>query len=59
MKDIFKGLLIIFICFIIVDFLYTEKNTCSVENDFGTENYKCGILKKQSGIEIYLFNRYW
>ncbi len=59
MKDIFVGLIIILVAFLIVDFIYTEKNTCTVSKNSYTDNYKCGILKKNVDIEIYLFDRYW
>lgn len=61
MKDVFVGILIIIIAFLIVDFIYTEKNTCVIQECSGcpiTEE-KCGIIKKQLNIDINLFNRYW
>lgn len=60
MKDIFVGLIIIFVCAIIVDFIATEKNTCPKSTNTGiVEEYKCGFLKSQMNINFDLFNRYW
>lgn len=61
MRDIFIGLVIILVCFLLIDFISTEKNTCEkVEyNGAKSENYKCGILKNNLDLEIDLFNRYW
>lgn len=60
MKDIFVGIVIIIVAFLLIDFFYTEKNTCDkVITGGGTQEYKCGILKKQSDIEIDLFGRFW
>ncbi len=61
MKDIFIGLLIIIVVFLIVDFIYTEKNTCVTSSCTGCalEEEKCGIIKKELEIDIYLFGRYW
>ena len=61
MKDIFLGILIIAVVFLIVDFIYTEKNTCLVKECNGCSQIesKCGIIKKELGIDINLFDRYW
>ena len=58
MKDIFIGIIIIFVVFVIIDFIYTEKNTCVV-NESGLVEAKCGFIKEQFDIDITLFNRYW
>ncbi len=55
MKDIAIGLVIIIVCFLVIDFIYTEKNVCNKE----TIEYKCGVLKKQFNINIDIFGRYW
>lgn len=60
MKDILIGLVIIFACFLIGDFIYTEKNTCTKKASIGeSQEYKCGFIKKQFDINIDLFDRYW
>ncbi len=60
MKDIAVGLVIIFVCFLIGDFIYTEKNTCPKQAVIGeAQAYKCGLIKKQFDINIDLFGRYW
>lgn len=60
MKDIFIGLLIALVVFLITDFLYTEKNTCIITQDnYVKTEEKCGIIKKQLNKDIYLFGRYW
>ncbi len=61
MKDIFVGLVIIFVGFLIIDFIYTETNTCAVATcqNCTSEEVKCGIIKKQFDINIDLFGRYW
>lgn len=60
MKDILIGLVIILIAFLVVDFIYSEKNYCEkVHYGSGNESYKCGIIKKNLDINIDLFNRYW
>ncbi len=59
MKDIFIGFAIIIIMALVIDFIYTEKNTCMVSDPAGTHEYKCGILKKQMNIDIKLLDRYW
>ena len=61
MKDIGIGLIIIVVVFLIVDFIYTEKNTCVITPGNGYNNIeeKCGILKKQLDIDINVFGRYW
>ena len=59
MKDIFIGLAIIVVVFVIIDFLYTEKNTCLIEEKHIKTEEKCGIIKKQLDININLFDRYW
>lgn len=60
MKDIFVGILIILVIFLVGDFIYSEKNTCtSSEVGHIGEQAKCGFLKKNSDINIYLFDRYW
>ena len=59
MRDIVVGLAIIFGIFLLVDFITTEKNSCVVTRDLGTQEYKCGILYKELDIKIDLFDRYW
>lgn len=59
MKDIFIGLVIIVVAFLIIDFIYTEKNTCLIEENNSYSEMKCGIIKKQLDIDINIFNRYW
>lgn len=61
MKDILIGLVIIMIAFLIIDFIYTEKNTCVIEENSGytKTEAKCGIIKSQLNIDINLFDRYW
>ena len=59
MKDIGIGLIIIIVVFLIVDFIYTEKNTCVINNNYVVSEEKCGILKKELDIDFYLFERYW
>ncbi len=61
MKDIFIGLVIIFVAFILIDFIYTEKNSCIIEtcSSCTKEEVKCGIIKKQFSFDINLFGRYW
>lgn len=60
MKDIIIGIVIILVVFLIGDFLYAEKNTC-IRNEPGHVNEitKCGLVKKELDINIYLFERYW
>ena len=59
MKDIFIGLVIIVVAFLIIDFIYTEKNTCLIEENNSYSEMKCGIIKKQLDIDINIFNKYW
>lgn len=60
MRDIFIGLLICLACFLVADFIYTEKNTCTVGvSGYTDKEYKCGLIKKQFDINIDLFGRYW
>ncbi|MCM1052429.1 MAG: hypothetical protein NC483_00405 [Ruminococcus sp.] len=59
MKEIFTGLIICLVCFLLIDFLYTTKNTCIISDTYGNTEYKCGILKKELDTDIYLFDRYW
>ena len=59
MRDILIGLVIIVVAFIIIDFLYTEKNTCTIEENHITTEAKCGVIKEQLNIDINLFDRYW
>ena len=59
MKEILIGIIIIVIAFLIIDFIYTEKNTCVINNGYERSEEKCGILKKQLNIDINLFDRYW
>ena len=60
MKDVLIGLVIIVFCFLVIDFLYTEKNTCTVNKlDYNTDNVKCGFIKKQFNVDIYIFGRLW
>ena len=61
MKDIFIGLVIIAVAFLIIDFIYTEKNTCLIKenNNYTNTEVKCGIIKKQMDLDINLFGRYW
>lgn len=60
MRDIAIGIVILVVCFLVGDFLYSEKNYC----DVGDQGYvgveaKCGIIKKNFDIDINLFGRYW
>lgn len=57
MKDIVIGVIILVCVFLVVDFIYTEKNVCTISTD--NQEYKCGILKTQLDTELYLFDRYW
>lgn len=60
MKDILIGFIIILACFLVADFIYSEKNICT--KTFvggGTEEYKCGLIKKQFNIDIDFLDRYW
>ena len=59
MRDIFIGLIIAIVCFFIVDFIYTEKNTCWIDKIGVSEPKKCGIIKDKMDIDIYLFERFW
>lgn len=60
MKDILIGLVIILVCFLVGDFIYTEKNVCTKSLAIGNgQEYKCGFIKKQFDINIDLFGRYW
>ncbi len=60
MRDILVGLLILVVCFLIGDFIYTEKNTCQVNNNgFAVKERKCGLIKKQFDINIDIFGRLW
>ena len=61
MKDIFIGLVIIAEAYLVIDFIYTEKNTCVVQECSGCaiEEAKCGFIKNQFDININLFGRYW
>lgn len=60
MKDILTGFAIILAVFFVGDLIYSEQNTC-VRNENGHigEFCKCGLLKNQFDINIYLFDRYW
>ena len=60
MKDILIGIIIIFVVFLIGDFIYAEKNTCiRNEKEHIGEFCKCGLIKNQFDINIYIFDRYW
>lgn len=60
MKDILIGFIIIIACFLVADFIYSEKNTCSKTLVSGTTTeYKCGLIKKQFNIDIDFLDRYW
>ena len=61
MKDILIGLIIILVAFLIIDMIYTEKNTCLIteNNGYTITEVKCGIIKDQLNIDINLFGRYW
>lgn len=59
MKDIFNGLMVCIILFIVVDFIYTTKNTCTIIKNHNETTENCGILKKNLDYNIYFFNRYW
>lgn len=61
MKDILIGLVIILVAFLVIDFIYTEKNTCLIRenNSYTITEVKCGIIKKQLDLDINLFGRYW
>ncbi len=60
MKDILIGIIIIIVIFLIGDFIYAEKNIC-IRGETGHigEKTKCGLIKKQFDLNIYLFDRYW
>jgi len=59
MKDIAVGIVIILVCFLIIDFLYTEKNTCDVGKVGYNESAKCGFVKEQFNVDIKILGRYW
>lgn len=59
MRDILIGIILLAAGFLIVDFIYTEKNTCSITDNYGIKNHKCGILYKELNINVYFFERYW
>ena len=59
MKDILIGIVIVLVAFFIIDFIYTEKNTCVISSGYQNKEEKCGVLKKELNIDIYLFDRYW
>ena len=59
MKDILIGLVIILVAFLLIDFIYTEKNTCLINENNSISEVKCGVIKKQLDIDINLFGRYW
>ncbi len=59
MRDVLIGVLILLISFLVADFIYTEKNTCSITDEYGVKNEKCGILYKELDLNIYFFERYW
>lgn len=60
MKDILIGIIIVIVVFLIGDFIYAEKNTCiRHETEHIGEIAKCGLIKKEFDISIYLFDRYW
>lgn len=59
MRDILIGVAIIFCCFLIGDYIYTEKNTCVVADAFSTQECKCGILFKNFELKVYYLERYW
>ena len=60
MKDVLIGLVIIIVVALVADFIYTEQNTCVINNKVEVNaSYKCGFLKKQMDIDIKLFDRYW
>lgn len=61
MRDIFIGLCIIAVAFLVIDFIYTEKNSCVVQtcSTCPKTEAKCGIIKKQFDINIDIFDRYW
>lgn len=60
MRDILIGIIIILVVFLVGDFIYTEKNTCErSEPGHIKEIAKCGVIKKEFDINIFLFDRYW
>jgi len=59
MKEILIGILIVLCCFIVIDFIYTEKNECIIEKAGYSEAKKCGILKEKADINLEIFGRYW
>ncbi len=60
MKDIIIGIVILLLGFILIDFFYTEKNTCDIStNGYANKPVKCGLLKKQFDLNIELLDRYW
>lgn len=60
MKDILVGIVIILGVFLIGDLIYSEQNTCvRSEIEHLGEFCKCGLLKNQFDISIYIFDRYW
>ncbi len=60
MKDIMVGIIILIAGFFIIDFIYTEKNTCDVsKSSYSNETAKCGLLKKQFDLDVNVFGRYW
>ena len=59
MRDILIGILILIISFVVVYFIYTEKNTFTITDQYGSNNYKCGIVYKELNFNVYVFERYW
>ncbi len=59
MKDILIGIIIVIVAFFIIDFIYTEKNTCLIDENNSYSEVKCGIIKKELNVDIDLFGRYW
>ncbi len=59
MKDILIGFIIILVIALGIDFIYSEKNSCLVTDEYGTQDVKCGFLKKEMNIDFKLLDRYW
>ena len=59
MKNVLIGCIIILGIFIVIDYIYTTKNSCTVNTGSSIENVGCGIIKNSFDIDINLFGRYW
>ena len=55
MKNVLIGCIIILGIFIVIDYIYTTKNSCTVNVGSSIENVGCGIIKNSFDIDINLF----